>query len=217
MTTKSKYLKLIPDRKDLWRNKKALIMGLGTSLKLFEPYKGLEDKYNLITIGVNDIGEFIKPDYLCVFDTPQSFESKRIKTILDMDDTMMITFYPGIWEKYGKSPHRIIEVGMAGNENWNHLDENAIPQGLTSTYMAACCAHIMGCKTIGLIGVDFTPNHYNNQDGEHNMSDRLKDINALYARLVRDLDQRGTKIYNLSPTSRIETVPSMILDVFMSL
>ena len=209
---KSKYLKLIPDRRNLWKSRKAIVMGLGTSLKFYEPYIGLEDEYDILTIGVNDIGEMLTPDYLCVFDTPESFNHKRIETILNTDKSMMITFYPKQWEKYGRDLCHMIEVCMAGNENWNHIEENAIPQGLTSTYMAACCAHIMGCKTIGLIGVDFTPNHYNNQDGEHNMSDRLKDINALYARLVRDLDQRGTKIYNLSPTSRIETVPPMILD-----
>ena len=94
----NRNLKLVPDRQNLWSRRKAVVMGLGTSLKLYEPYIGLENKYNLITLGVNDIGEFTKPYYLCVFDVPQSFESNRLKTILDTD-SMMITFYPGIWEK----------------------------------------------------------------------------------------------------------------------
>jgi hypothetical protein len=188
---------------------KAIVMGLGTSLKLYEPYKSS----GILTIGVNDIGEFITPDILCIFDVPESFTKERVETILGTKSPM-VTFFPEEWAKL--EVDNIYKAKQAGNENFREVSLGSLPQGLTSTYTASVLAALMGAKEIGLLGVDFTQNHYNRNDGDHNLADKLNNINKLYGRLSYQLEVLyGTSLYNLSPASRLEGVPRLSLDYFI--
>ena len=71
----------------------------------------------------------------------------------------------------------------------------------------------MGASVIGLIGVDFTANHFWAQDGNHRLLCELDSINEHYGKLAAHLYQsRQTRVYNLSPTSKITSLARITLD-----
>jgi GT2 family glycosyltransferase/spore maturation protein CgeB len=61
----------------------------------------------------------------------------------------------------------------------------------------------MGAKHIGLIGVDFTNDHFFGQTGQHPLANQLARINEEYRILGEALSKRGVEVVNLSKHSRI--------------
>jgi uncharacterized Rossmann fold enzyme len=88
---------------------------------------------------------------------------------------------------------------------------------MNSPYMAAIIAYQLGAKKIGMIGVDFTQDHFFSNTGTHKLSKHIKNIDQEYLILRNQLEKRGVKVANLSPISLLESWPKMNLEGFDSL
>jgi hypothetical protein len=78
--------------------------------------------------------------------------------------------------------------------------------------MGVALAGYFGAKTIGLLGVDFTEHHFWIQDGEHRLAHELHHIDKQYGKLAAHLKTLGTEVVNLSPVSKLTSLPRMSLD-----
>ena len=83
-----------------------------------------------------------------------------------------------------------------------------------SPYVALCLAAYMGARRIGLIGVDFTANHFFAATGTHPLTTQLPVIDEQYRRLGEALRTRGIEVFNVSPTSRLTAFLKISLDEF---
>ena len=70
----------------------------------------------------------------------------------------------------------------------------------------------MGAKQIGVIGVDFTDDHFYGPTGKHALSNQLSDINQQYRRLNEALQARGINVVNLSSESLLTSFRKGDLD-----
>ena len=89
--------------------------------------------------------------------------------------------------------------------------------GVITPYVALCLAVHMGARRIGLIGVDFTDNHFFGKTGSHEWTPHLATIEAQFSKLQSALLARGIHAFNLSPSSRVTAFPKMALDVFAAM
>jgi len=88
---------------------------------------------------------------------------------------------------------------------------------MNSPYMAAVIAYQLGAKKIGMVGVDFTQDHFFSNTGTHKLSKHTKNIDQEYLVLRNELERRGVKVANLSPISLLGSWPKMDLEGFDSL
>jgi hypothetical protein len=207
------YLNKLNEIKDIYIGRDAIVFGCGTSVRLFDKYKKSRPK-NLLILGVNDIGEYITPDYHCIFDGPEAFTPERLNTVVETNAPLITDRYID-WDKLGKD---VIAVNLNGRGVWHEFDnDNTIPYGIVSPYTAIVCAYYLGCRRIGMLGVDFTPNHYNRKDGDHNQTYRLEKINEEFSCLESDLFVRRCTLVNLSPDSEIHSVTKMDIEDFLKI
>lgn len=176
--------------------KKAIILGCGSSLNIL---KGVNLGNDVITVGVNDCGNVIIPDYLLVVDNDFSPERRKI---IDMcrRKSILVSHIPECFDFDKK-----IKIGLGEYAKLDNLNiaNDLIDWSTTSTYMASIFAYkFLGCNDIALLGVDFTPNHYNRDDGKYKLD--LNTANEHYKMLSKTLSLRGCEFYNLSKESLIE-------------
>jgi hypothetical protein len=76
-----------------------------------------------------------------------------------------------------------------------------------SPYVAMCLAAHMGARRIGLIGVDFTADHFFGATGTHRLAGQVDRIDAEYRRLAEALTRMGIEVINLSAESRLRAFP----------
>lgn len=188
-----------------------IILGCGTSVVDF--VGKIPD--NVTTIGVNDIGGIYTPEYLLVVNSPKTFNPQtRVDTIMNNTSPYMITHIADKWCGV-KNEIVSIKLGNSSLGNISNAPTNIIDYHNNSPYMACICAYYMGARRIGLIGVDFTSNHFNNNDGEHNLTKTLDSINEKFGKLSKKLSSFGCDIYNISQISKITTLPKMEQDEFL--
>jgi hypothetical protein len=96
----------------------------------------------------------------------------------------------------GESVKRMRSEGVM---DWQHdLTLPAEPLKLgQSPFYAAAFAILMGFETVGLIGVDLTEDRYPDVRGP----------NRVYGRLAKIAETLGSRLVNLSPDSRLESIP----------
>jgi glycosyltransferase involved in cell wall biosynthesis len=99
-----------------------------------------------------------------------------------------------------------------GTYGGTEVGTDVLPHTQNSPYVAACLAAYMGARQIGLIGVDFTDNHFFGATGRHPLAGRLSEIDAQYGRLARALAARGITLVNLSAISRLRSLPRVRMD-----
>lgn len=190
---------------------KIIVAGCGTSARNMMPWK---DKF--ITIGVNDIGRLFHPKYLLATDGPNRFHGIRKQVVTD---TKADYFFTPIkkWRLTVPGKKVVFGLGKRGTPNIDRQD--VLDHYYNSPYCAAILAYKMGAKNIGLIGVDFTPNHFYAKDGNHELvrMNKIKRIDEMYGVLRTELEQRGTSLYNLSLESNITTLPKMTITEFNDL
>ncbi len=75
----------------------------------------------------------------------------------------------------------------------------------------------MGAKRIGLIGVDFTDNHFFAKSGKHPLAPQFETINEQYTKLAEAAEANGIEIFNLSKVSRLTAFPKISIDEFEKL
>lgn len=192
---------------------KALVMGLGTSTNEIIS----EDLSQLITIGVNDIDKVYSPKYLLTVDFSGRFHSDRAETIRNSACEYFFTQIDE-WKNVKSLNGRVVMIKL-GNRQLGNIDNHGVLDfSNNSPYIGVLLAYQMGCTEIGLIGVDFTPNHCHIQDGVHELvrNNRLAEIDKDYGRLHAELRARKCNLYNLSQTSMLRSLPKMEIKQFVS-
>lgn len=181
-----------------------LVCGCGESLNL------LEHPVRVITIGVNDVGRRFTPDYLVVVNPRSQFTGDRFRYVESSRAKALFTQLDlGV-------PHpNIVRFKLGTYGGTQPGDADALHYTRNSPYVALCLAIHMGAHRIGLIGVDFTDNHFFGPTGTHSLSRRLAQIDAEYARLAESCRARGIELVNLSPVSRLTGVPRRSLHDFL--
>jgi len=189
--------------RDVHRGQPIVVCGCGESLNL------LEHPERYITIGVNDVGRLFDPTYLVVVNPRTQFKNDRFRYVEQSNAHALFTQLelgrvrpPVVRFKLGK--YGGTEIGAA---DVLHHTQN-------SPYVAVCLAAYMGARRIGLLGVDFTENHFFGQTGVHHLARRLAQIDAEYARLAAACYAHGIEVVNLSPRSRLTALPRAAIDAF---
>ncbi|MBW8811760.1 MAG: hypothetical protein JF591_23750, partial [Lysobacter sp.] len=140
--------------------------------------------HDLLTIGVNDVGRLFDPTYLVVLNPRQQFKGDRYAFV----------------ER--SNAHGGVDAEADG----------ALHYSQNSPYVAVRLAALMGARRIGLIGVDFTDDHFFAMTGRHSLAGRLKEIDAQYGRLGAALRRGGVELINLSSISRLTALPRGRID-----
>lgn len=173
---------------------KILVCGCGRSLNNLRAHH-----LTIPTIGVNDCANVIVPDYLIVVDNDFTPERRKI---VDMcrQDSILVSHIPECFDFANK-----IKIDLGEYAKLDNLNEanNKVDWSTTSTYMAVIYAYkFLKCNDIALIGVDFTPNHYNRNDGKYKLD--LSTANAHYKMLASELNKNGCRLVNVSEESLID-------------
>lgn len=187
--------------KDKHKGEKIIVSGCGTSASL------IQDPQSHTTIGVNDLSRLYSPNYLVVLNDKRSFEADRWKWIEGTSCDTVFTHIKGLAVPDEKRV--VLQLGRYGGFD---LNKDAVDYTSNSTYVACIIAAYMGASKIGLIGVDFTPNHFFGNTGEHALVKKLNVINEEYAKLDISMKAKGIEFVNLSPESRIRITKQNIND-----
>lgn len=184
-------------------NECLVVCGLGESIR------SLRLPCQLTTIGVNDIGRLFHPTYLLNVNNRTQYKGDRFSFIENTQAKYLFTHTPGE-QRNVKCP--IVKFEIAKKSGGVAMVNNRLPHFRNSPYTAVALAAFMGAAKIGLIGVDFTENHFWLQDGKHRLECELEQINSKYGALAAHLRSQGTRLFNLSPTSRITSLPKITFD-----
>jgi len=195
--------KQFSDFEHLHRGQSILVCGLGESLNL------LKDPENYLTIGVNDIGRKFHPTYLLNVNLKQQYKGDRWQHIESTRAKVIFTHIPN-HQPAGK-PVVTFKLGKVADVE---IADGKLPHYRNSPYVAVCLAAYMGARKIGLLGVDFTQNHFWVKDGPHRLERELAQIDQQYGKLSKYLVDRGARIVNLSPISRLTSIPKERLEDF---
>lgn len=180
-----------------------LVCGLGTSLNL------LAEPERFLTIGVNDIGRRFDPDYLLVLNTRGQFSRERFAYIAGSRARAVFSHL----KLDITHPHFMqVVLGTYGAPDFSRPERLAHTRN--SPYVAVCLAVYMGARRIGLIGVDFTDDHFFGQTGRHPLAGTLSRMEQEYRDLARACAAVGVDLVNLSPHSRLTGLPRMELEAF---
>lgn len=182
-----------------------VVCGCGPSaLELGQPL-------DAITIGVNDVGRLFDPTYLLVVDPRGQFKGDRFRYV--ESSRARVIFTPQ--DLRLQHPHVVrFKLGRRGGTDFS--DPDMLPCAKNSPYVAVCLAVHMGAARIGLIGVDFTKDHFFGPTGPHPLCGKLKVIDREYARLAEALAKRGVELVNLSQQSRLKSLPKASCDTFLA-
>ena len=161
-------------------------------------------KKKVTTIGVNDIDALFTPEYLCIVDPPLAFSDERRKTVENSKSKYLFTPRP-LWSH---EKQVIFNIGGTGTDQLQCRGGNSfVNHSITSPYIAVILAFYLGATNIGLLGVDFTDNHFNSNDGKHNLYNRLHVIDNDFSHLRERLKDFGCGLVNLSPESLLKSLP----------
>jgi hypothetical protein len=189
------------------RGESIIVCGCGESLNDFAHPE------RFITIGVNDVGRRFQPNYLLVVDPKGRIKEDRFHYVETSQAEYLFTQH----ENLGVPHPNIVKFGLYKKEGPDFSDPNSMHYTtlpLPSTYFALCLAVHMGARRIGLIGMDFTDNHFFGKTGKPLLAPYLAPINEQFLRLSYALQELGIEVFNLSPKSLITAFPKMPLAEF---
>ncbi|MBC5783441.1 glycosyltransferase [Ramlibacter sp. USB13] len=190
--------------RDCLRGQSVVVCGCGESAAL------LQDAARFTTIGVNDIGRLFDPTYLVVVNPRAQFRSDRFRHVERSRAKALFTHLD-----LGRVDPPVVRFPL-GTFAGTDLDAHALHYTQNSPYVAACLAAYMGAARIGLLGVDFTDHHFFARTGRHPLAGRLAQIDREYGALAEALRARGVALENLSPASRLQSLPRASLAEFAS-
>jgi hypothetical protein len=195
---------------EAWRHRHAgesvIVCGCGESAAL------LAAKPPCTVIGVNDLGRAWHPDYLVLVNPPAQFSPERWAVVQATQARAVFTQLadPGL---PAEVPVQRFALGrLAGTDE---PAPGTLHYTRNSPYVAVQLALHLGARRIGLLGVDFTPRHFFGDTGEHLLARRLPQIDAEYAALHSACAARGVELVNLSPVSRLQSLPRQDLSAFV--
>ncbi len=181
-----------------------LVCGCGPSLsQIVAPER-------LITIGVNDVGRLFDPNYLLVVNPPSQFAQDRFRYVAESRADAVFTQFD-----LGISHPRVVRFRLGARGGADLSDPDTLPHTRNSPYPALCLAVHMGARRIGLIGVDFTDNHFFGPTGRHALAGEFPQIDREYRQLYENLSRQGIEIFNLSRESRLTAFPKIAPQYFM--
>jgi hypothetical protein len=186
-----------------------IVAGCGSSINLYDDFS----KYYVI--GVNDIERILTPDFLVVVNDHRTFMRGRWDYVKNSLSPVIFSHLddPG---PINRSSHLAkIKIGSRNTPNLDNL--SVVDYTMNSPYMAIIIAYQLGAKKIGMVGVDFTQDHFFANTGSHKLSKHVNNIDKEYLVLKNLLEARGVKVANLSPISLLSSWPKMGLDQFDSL
>jgi uncharacterized Rossmann fold enzyme len=186
-----------------------IVAGCGTSLNYYSDFS----KYYVI--GVNDIDRILTPDFLVVVNEYRTFMRGRWEYVRETLSPVIFTHLDNPGPITRSSNICKIKIGSRNNPNLDNL--SLVDYTTNSPYMAIIIAYQLGAKKIGMVGVDFTNDHFFSNTGSHKLSKNIKNIDLEYSVLRSNLEKKGVKVANLSPISLLESWPKMDLDQFDSL
>jgi ADP-heptose:LPS heptosyltransferase len=186
----------VPNTLEAFRNfhqgESIVVCGCGKSLAAFANCQ------QYTTIGVNDVGRLFQPTYLVVLNSRKQFNGDRFDYVARSTAKALFTQLD-----LGVNHPNIVRFNL-GQQNGVTLDTpNLLPYTRNSPYVAMCLAALMGAKRIGLIGVDFTDDHFFGRTGKHPLANQFAAIDEQYHRLEKALRARGVSVVNLSNDSRL--------------
>ena len=187
------------------RGEAVIVCGCGASLNT------LPSRPDCVTIGVNDVGRRFDPDYLVVVNPPAQFPPDRRAAVTESRARAVFTQYAD-W-RLRHAPRVPIALGSYGGVDVSN--PNVLHYTRNSPYVAVCLAIHFGAARVGLIGIDFTNDHFFGATGVHNLAGSLNEIDAEYARLRDACAACGVEIVNLSQISRLTSLEHASLDAFL--
>jgi SAM-dependent methyltransferase len=173
----------------------------------------LRDPSGFVTIGVNDIGRRFHPDYLVVVNPAGQFAADRLEHVSTSQARFVFTQYADL----PVPPERTVRFKLGTYNGTDFSRPDILHYTQNSPYVAMCLATHMGAKRIGLIGVDFTDNHFFGPTGQHPLTRRLAQIDYEYKKLGAACERLGIEVFNLSPISRLTAFPRMTIEAFSRL
>jgi hypothetical protein len=153
-----------------------VVCGCGASFAELTPPIGA------ITIGVNDVGRHLDPDYLVVVNPRNQFAGDRFRYVESSRARYLFTQLD-----LQVAHPAVIKFRLGRHGGTDFSDPNVLHFTQNSPYVALCLAVHMGAKRIGLIGVDFTDHHFFAHTGVHPLARQLATIDQQYARLAEAL------------------------------
>jgi len=185
---------------------KIVVCGCGVSLNQFKNPGGF------VTIGVNDVGRLFQPTYLVVCNWERDFKADRWDFILNSRARYVFTQLPKL-----EIPHmNLIKLRHGLRNGTDFSDPNVLHYTNTSIYMALCLAVHMGSRLIGIIGVDYTPDHFFGRTGLYT-GGKAEIVDQEFMRLGQAVLASGAKIFNLSTVSLLKAFPKMPLKEFAAM
>jgi len=185
------------------RGATVIVCGCGSSLTAEVAEQAA--RHGWVTIGVNDVGRLFTPDYLVVLNPPRQFRGDRYAHVRQSQARALFTQLAP--EVLGPVNPPLVQLTLGANGGTDIGADGRLPHTQNSPYVAVCLAVLMGARRIGLIGVDFTEHHFFARSGRHPLSARLARIDQEYGALAQALKARGTELVNLSPVSRLQSLP----------
>jgi hypothetical protein len=153
------------------------------------------------------------PTYLVVTDHPQRFAPPRRRLVAECESKATFTCVKG-WRKANLV---MFDLGSRKIHNLDHPEK--VDHFMNSPYVATGIAYKMGAKNIGIIGVDFTKDHFYSKDGHHPLTrmKRVKHVDSAYGVLCDELKKRNVNLYNLSNYTALKSLPKITIDEFKKL
>jgi hypothetical protein len=189
--------------KNKHHGQKVIISGCGVSAS------DLKNPEDYFTIGVNDIGRIYQPNYLVVLNDKQSFKPGRWEWIENSKSPFVFTHIKTLGVPDEKRV--VLQLGRYGGCD---LEKESVDYTSNSTYVACIIAAYMGFTKIGIIGMDFTPDHFFAETGEHSLARKVNVISQEYSALRTAFLRRGIEFVNLSQVSRITSIPKQKIEEF---
>ncbi len=188
------------------RDQKIVVCGCGVSLNDFERPE------RFITVGVNDVGRLFQPTYLVVCNWEHDFKGDRWQFVKNSRAQHVFTHLHKL-----ELPHPdVVRLRHGVHNGTDFSDPNVLHYTNTSTYMALCLAVHMGARLIGIIGIDYTPDHFFGPTGRYTGGDAAA-VDREFRRLGDAVLARGVKIFNLSRPSLLRAFPKKPLEEFATL
>lgn len=201
--------------KDIHKDSKIIITGLGESAQALGDLVDSVHAIDCLTMGVNDVGRLFTPDYTVVVNDKASFNEHRWKHIESCGSKALFTHIKDPMMIPVTHQDRVVTIPL-GRYAGTDLNKIAVDFTSNSPYVACVIAAYMGVKHIGLIGVDWTPNHFFAKTGDHPLSKKIHSIVTEYNNLALALQAKGISFHNLSPVSKLG-IPRMHLNDFLNL
>lgn len=187
-------------------DKPIIVCGLGTSLSL------LAKPNDFITIGVNDIERMFTPTFLLLANVRTEFPKSRFYFIEHTKAKEVFSCYPVFVDNIEEVAYRLGDYRKADIDSDKGIDYSVV-----STYIATIIAYRLGAKNIGIIGMDLTVNHVFAHSGNYHLEGLSNIVNADFEKLTESLRIKDCNLYNLSPISKVTSIPKISIETFYKL